>query len=57
MLTEENLEEIGASLEYIPRKSLRRLAQETTVSKSSARAAAKLVRLKPFKARVGLVFT
>jgi hypothetical protein len=33
LLTEEALGDIGARLEYTPRKSLKRLAQETGVSK------------------------
>jgi transposase len=37
LLTEEKLDDIGARLEHTPRKSLKRLAQETGVSKSSAR--------------------
>ena len=32
VLTEENLDEIGQTLERSPRKSLRRLSQETGVS-------------------------
>jgi DeoR/GlpR family transcriptional regulator of sugar metabolism len=39
VLTEEKLDDIGARLEHTPRKSLKRLAQETGVSKSSARRA------------------
>jgi hypothetical protein len=37
MLTEEKLDDIGARLEHTHRTSLKRLAQETGVSKSSAR--------------------
>jgi transposase len=37
VLTEEKLDDIRARLEHIPRKSLKRLAQETGVSKSSER--------------------
>jgi transposase len=37
MLNEEKLDDIGARLERTPRKSLKRLAQETGVSKSCAR--------------------
>jgi hypothetical protein len=33
VLTEENLNIIGAGLEHTPRKSVKRLAQETGVSK------------------------
>jgi hypothetical protein len=36
VLTEEKLDDVGARLEHIPRKSLKRLAQETGVSRSSA---------------------
>jgi hypothetical protein len=35
VLTEEKLDEIRARLEHTPQKSLRRLAQETSISKSS----------------------
>jgi hypothetical protein len=37
VLTEEKLGDTGARLEHTPRKLLKRLAQETGVSKSSAR--------------------
>jgi DNA-binding IclR family transcriptional regulator len=37
VLTEEKLDDIGARLEHTPRKSLKHIAQETGVSKSSAR--------------------
>jgi hypothetical protein len=40
VLSEEKLKDIGATLEYIPRKSMKHLAQETGVSKSSASASA-----------------
>jgi hypothetical protein len=36
MPTEQKLDDIGARIEHIPRKSLKHLAQETGVSKSSA---------------------
>jgi transposase len=39
VLTEEKLDDMGARLEHTPRKSLKRPAQETGVSKSSARRA------------------
>jgi len=52
VLTEKKLDEIGARLEHTPWKSLRHLAQETGVSKSSARTATKLLKLKPFKETV-----
>jgi transposase len=35
VLTEEKLDDIGARLEHLPRKSLKHLAQETWVSKFS----------------------
>jgi hypothetical protein len=44
VLTEEKLDDIGARFEHPPRKSLKRLAQETGVSKSSARTATQLDR-------------
>jgi hypothetical protein len=53
MLTEERLDVIGAILEYTPRKSLKRLAQETGVSKSSSRMATQV--LKPSNERWCLV--
>jgi hypothetical protein len=43
MLTEK-LDGKGARLEHTPRKSLKRLAQETGVSKSSARTATQLLK-------------
>lgn len=49
VLTEEKLDQIGERLEHTPQKSLNRLAQETGISKSSARTAAKLLKLKPYK--------
>ncbi|XP_069673339.1 uncharacterized protein [Periplaneta americana] len=49
VLTEEKLDDIGARLENSPRKSLKRLAQEVGVSKSSARVATKLLNLKSYK--------
>jgi hypothetical protein len=42
VLTEEKLDDIGARLEHAPRKSLKRLARETGVSKSNVRTATKL---------------
>jgi hypothetical protein len=45
MLTEEKLDDIGARLEHTARKSLKRLAQENGVSKSSARVAKQLLRV------------
>jgi hypothetical protein len=49
LLTEEKLDEISARLENTPWKSLRCLAQETVVSKSSASTTTKLLKLKSFK--------
>jgi hypothetical protein len=40
----ENLHDIGARIEHTPRKSLKRLAQETGVSMSSARTATQLLK-------------
>jgi hypothetical protein len=48
----EKLEDLGARLEHTPRKSLKRLAQETGVSKSGARSATQLLKLRPYKATV-----
>jgi transposase len=42
-LTEQKLDGIEARLKHAPRKSLKRLAQETGVSKSSARTAKQLL--------------
>jgi hypothetical protein len=41
VLAEEKLDEIGGRLEQTPQKSLRRLTQETGISKSSAAKATK----------------
>jgi transposase len=38
-LTEEKLDDTGARLEHMPRISLKRLSQETRLSKSNARTA------------------
>ncbi|KAJ9598272.1 hypothetical protein L9F63_011045 [Diploptera punctata] len=46
VITEQKLDEIGERLEDTTTKSLRRLAQETGVSKASALRATKLLRLK-----------
>jgi DNA-binding IclR family transcriptional regulator len=45
----EKLDDIGTRLEHAPRKSLKRLAQETGVSKSSTGAATQLLKLRPCK--------
>ncbi|KAJ4428890.1 hypothetical protein ANN_25883 [Periplaneta americana] len=52
VLTEEKLDEVGARLEHSPRKSLRRLAQEVNISKTSAFVATKLLKLKPYRLTV-----
>jgi hypothetical protein len=52
VLTKEKLDEIKARLEHTPQKSLRHLAEETGISKSSAAKATKLLKLKPYKATV-----
>jgi hypothetical protein len=52
VLTEERLDDIGARLEHTLRKLLKRLAQETGLSKSSARRATQLLKLRPNKTAV-----
>jgi response regulator of citrate/malate metabolism len=52
VLTKEKLDDIGARLEHTPRKSLKHLAQDTGVSKSSARRARELLWLRPYKTTV-----
>ena len=42
-------EEIGASLECTPTKSIPKLAQQVGISESSAHRATKLLKLKPYK--------
>jgi hypothetical protein len=49
VLTEEKLDETSAMLEQSPEESLRHLAQETVVSKSSTQTATKLLKLESFK--------
>jgi hypothetical protein len=51
-LTEEKLDVTGAILERTPRKSLKRVVEETGVSKSSARRATQLPKLRPYKTTV-----
>jgi hypothetical protein len=46
------LDDIGARLEHTSRKSPKRPAQETGVSKSSARRATQLLKLRPYKTTV-----
>jgi hypothetical protein len=52
VLTEEKLDDIGARHEHTPSKSLKRLAQETGVSASTARRATRLLKLRPYKTTV-----
>lgn len=52
VLTEEKLDEVGARLEHSPQKSLRLIAQETGISKTSARTATILLKLKSNKTAV-----
>jgi cobalamin biosynthesis Co2+ chelatase CbiK len=52
MLTEEKLDDIGAKHEHTSRKSLKCLAQKTGVSKTSARKAMHLLKLKHYKTAV-----
>jgi hypothetical protein len=52
VLTEEKLDDIGARLEHAPRKSLKRVAEETGVSKSSVRTATELLKLRSYKTAV-----
>jgi hypothetical protein len=49
---EEKLDVIGDRLEHTPRKSLKHLAQETGMSKSSARMGTQLLKLRPYKTTV-----
>jgi biotin operon repressor len=49
VLTEKKLDGIGARPEHTHRKSLKRLAQETGVSESSARRATQSLKLRPYK--------
>ena len=49
VLTGETLDEIDASLERTPTKSIPKLAQQVGISESSAHRATKLLKLKPYK--------
>jgi hypothetical protein len=49
VLIEEKLDDTGARLEHTPRKSLKCLAQETGMSKSSVRMTKQLLKLIPYK--------
>jgi hypothetical protein len=50
--TEEKLNDIGTKLEHTPGKLLKRPAQETGVSKSSAKEATQLLKLRRYKTAV-----
>jgi hypothetical protein len=52
VLTDEKLDDIGARFEYAPRKSPKHLAQETGVSKSKARPATQMLKLRPYETTV-----
>jgi hypothetical protein len=54
VLTEEKLDELGARFEHTPRKSMKRLSEETVVTKSSSRTATQL--LKPYSESWCLVY-
>jgi hypothetical protein len=49
VLTDEKLHATGARLEHTPRKSLKRLAQDTGVSQSSVRGATQFLKLRLYK--------
>jgi hypothetical protein len=52
VFTDERLDDIGGRLEHTPRKSLQRLAQETGMSKCSARTSTQLLKLRRYKTTV-----
>jgi superfamily II DNA helicase RecQ len=52
VLTEETLYGIGARLQHTPRKSLKRVAQETGESEPNAGRATQVLKLRPYKTRV-----
>jgi hypothetical protein len=52
LLTKEKLDDIGARLKHTSRELLKRLAEEPRVSKSSARTATQLLKLRPYKRTV-----
>jgi hypothetical protein len=52
VLTEEKLDDMAARFEHAPRKSLKLLAQETGVSKPSAKRATQLSNLRHYKTTV-----
>jgi hypothetical protein len=49
VLTDEKLDDTEVSFQHAPRKSLKHLAQETGVSKSSSRRAIQLLQLRSYK--------
>jgi hypothetical protein len=49
VIPEEKLDDIRTRLEHAPRKSLKRLAQESGVLKSRARRATLLLKLRPYE--------
>ena len=55
VLTEETLDEIGASPERTPTKSIQKLAQQVGISEFSAHRATKLLKLKPYKCTVSIL--
>jgi hypothetical protein len=52
VLAEEKLDDIEARFKHTPRKSLKRLAQETGVSESSARTKTQLLKLRSYTTTV-----
>jgi hypothetical protein len=52
VLAEKKLDDIGARLQHTPRKSVKRLAQETGVSKSSPRTATQLLKIRSYRTTV-----
>jgi hypothetical protein len=52
VLTEEKLDDIGVGLEHTHRKSVKHLARETGVSKSSARTATQFLNLTSYETTV-----
>jgi hypothetical protein len=49
VFVKERLDDVGTTLEHIPRKSVKYLAQKSAVSKSSARRATQLLKIRPYK--------
>jgi hypothetical protein len=52
VLTEENMDEVGARLKTCSRKSLSQIAEQTDISAPSAPSATKLLRLHQYKTTV-----